>query len=231
MKKRKSVKSDLLTSMRPPRPFHAPMSESGSRLASTSKHTPSCDSYSSPCVPQYLEPIQSFGKSQRNSDLQLVFPKENSPTDSLYDASDEEMEAAIREVEGIAGDCDKMREGFRIRGCSSDRNLGNRVKSGRALPPVNSNEGLGKVRNRSSSGVRRHPPLTEDANDPILSSLPVRPHKNPRKSPLSELNLPSQPGNHISGLLPKVFRKRTLSPPTVHKENRLRVTRMLQGVP
>ena len=205
------------------------MSESGSRLASTSKHTPS--SYSSPCVPQYLEPTQSLGKSQRNSDLQLVLPIENSPTDSLYDASDEEMEAVIREVEGIAGDCDKMREGYRVRGCSSDRNLGIRVKSSRALPPVISNDGLGKVRNRSSSGVRRHPPLTEDENDPFPSNHPARPPKNPRKSPLSELNLPSQPGNHNSGLLPKVFRKRTLSPPTVHKENRLRVTRMLQGLP
>ena len=232
MKKRKSVRGDLVASLRPPRPFHAHISEPASRLASTSKHTP--NSYS-PCIPLQSEPSLSAGKSPQNSNLQLVLPRAGSPTGSLHDRSDEEMETAMRDVEVVGVDCDQRREGFRVRSCSSDRNLGPRVKSGRVLPPVSSNEALGKGRNRSSSGARRHRALTDDDNDLIPANPPVpRPPKSlfPRKSPLSEVNLqPSQHENHHSGLLPKVFRKRTLSPSSIPKENRLRVTRMLQGLP
>lgn len=231
MKKRKSVKG-LVASLRPPRPFHALLSEPASRLASTSKHTP--NSYS-PCIPLQFEPSLPSDKFPQNCNLPLVLPREGSPTGSLHDRSDEEMEAVMRDVEEVGVNCDQRREGFRVRSCSSDRNLGTRVKSGRVLPPVSSNEALRKERNRSSSGARRHRALTEDENDFIPVSYPAqKPPKSlfPRKSPLSEVNLqPSQHENHHSGLLPKVFRKRTLSPSTVPKENRLRVTRMLQGLP
>lgn len=226
---KKTVKGDSVFSMRPPRPIPASSSESVSRLASTSKRATTS---SSPSMALHFE--SSAPKTPPNGNLALVLPVEGSPTGSLHAGSDFDMDETMQEVEEIQSQCNRIREICRIRSCSSDRNIG-KIRSNRALPPVDSNERLEKIRNRSTSGQSRHRALPEHENDLVtgqseLQRPAIKLH-SARKRPLGDLNF--QPSSNLAAsILPKVFRKRTVSPATtVSKENRLRVTRVLHGLP